>query len=306
MSLNFSNQDYLKKASNLLRKPESECSLTREDALLLLLKDLKAEQIDNLNELTSKEGIDLSDSENLSDSEKKCIYDCAFKLLGNKKHLGNEIINGKFNSSAWISHSLWVGRQCADFAKKMGLNPNQAEVIGMLHDFGRREIHTIAHVTRGFELLSDMGYKMEALGCLTHSFVNGGRCASNETSEEDFYVSPEGIPCWEDGAHKDDITLFLESYSYDDYDRILNLSDLMATSEGILSPYDRILDIATRRTIDPTNRGYFLAELINLIAYITDKSNMACDLRKYANIRFNEGKTIDEMMEILKEISSRF
>ena len=306
MILNFTNQDYLERALNLSAEPRSISTLRREDALLLILKDLPLAQIDNLNALTLETGVNLANRDSLNRDEKKRVYDCAISLLNNSNLLGNEVINGTINTSAWISHCLWAGRLCAFLAKEMGLDSEQAEVIGMLHDYGRKVTHTIEHVTKGFEMLSDMGYGQEALGCLTHSFVNGGRCASNETAEEGFYISPEGNPCWKDGAIKDNITLFLESYTYDDYDRILNLADLMASSFGVLSPYNRILDIATRRTIDPTNRGYFLTELISLLAYIADKTNMSCDLSKYADIRFSAKKQTDEMTEMLKEVSAEF
>lgn len=164
-----------------------------------------------------------------------------------------------------IGHCLFVGEACRILAGVLGLDADRAMAIGTLHDYGRRADSTLGHVLRGFELLSDAGWMPESLGCLTHSFLGGGRCASNEMAEAGFYVDAAGNPCWEPDALRDHVTEFLSVYSYTDYDRILNLADLMATSYGIVSPAERIRDIATRRTIDPTNRGYFLAALTNCL-----------------------------------------
>ncbi len=307
MSLYFTNQEYVIKACQLTQKIEEKSFLSKEDAFIILIKDLKSQQLENLYDLLTRKNIDCEDLTKLKEEEKKRIYQCAHQLLKQKKPFGNETINdGKINTSAWINHSLWEGWLCSLFAEKMNLNPECAEVLGMLHDYGRKEIHTIQHVIRGFELLADMGYEQEARGCLTHSFLNGGRCASNEIAEPGFYVSSEGTPCWEKNAQKDDITFFLEQYEYDDYDRILNLADLMATSSGIVSPYERILDIATRRTIDSTNRGYFLAELIRMIAYISDKMRLPIYPKEYMELSFDQEKTIEDMVELLKKVSEKF
>ena len=52
------------------------------------------------------------------------------------------------------------------------------------------------------------------------------------------------------------------------YDLILNLGDLTATDKGVVTIYDRLKDIATRRELDPTNREFFLLKLINGMTYI--------------------------------------
>ena len=307
MSLDFTNNDYFIKACQFRKTKDNDKLLSKEDAFLILIKDLKPEQLDNLTELFAREGEENTDFSALNENEKNRLYQCALELLEKKKPLGSETINnGKTNTSDWISHSLGEGRLCAVLAEKMNLDPQRAEVMGMLHDYGRKEIHSIQHVIRGFELLSDMGYDREAISCLTHSFINGGRCASNEIAEDGFYVSPDGIPCWSEGSKKDDVTRFLEQYEYDDYDRILNLADLMASSHGILSPYDRILDIATRRTIDPTNRGYFLAELLRLIAWCSDKMELGLCTEEYSDIYFDNGKQTDYLMQLLKKVSDEF
>lgn len=307
MGLNFTNKEYFEKACKLAKAPSRESKLSVADAFGVLISDLRPGQLDNLYDEVKLLGIDCSDFSSLSEVDKKQAYDCAIKLIKAGKTLGSETVSdGKYNTSTWLSHCLWEGRLCSFFAKSMGLNPDYAEVMGMLHDYGRKESHTFEHVIRGFELLSDKGYEQEALACLTHSFLNGGRCANNDPVLEGFYVSADGMPCWKENTIKDEILVFLEEYEFDDYDRILNMSDLMAASSNILSPYDRILDIATRRTIDEINRGYFLAEVIRMIAYLSDKMKLDVDFSKYMNLRFTADKNIPQMMEILKEVSEEF
>jgi len=105
-----------------------------------------------------------------------------------------------------------------------------------------------------------------------HSFLKGGRCSNNEPALEGFYVDDNGNPNYS-SIKKDDIALFLENYTFTDYDIILNITDLMTTDKGILPPHERIKDIASRRQIDPTNRGYFLAEFTNILIDIINKEN---------------------------------
>ena len=47
-----------------------------------------------------------------------------------------------------------------------------------------------------------------------------------------------------------------------------NIADLIATSDGITTPYDRVQDVATRKKPDIRNRGYFLSEFSNKVLNI--------------------------------------
>ena len=143
-------------------------------------------------------------------------------------------------------------------------DPNIAEVLGLLHDIGRKQIHDFTHTVKGFEELIEKGYKYEAVGTLTHSFINGGRCANCDLPEEGFYINKEGKPSWKDENNKDDITkYFLEIYKYSEYDLLLNIADLMATDKKIVSCVERVEDIRTRKPAG-SNEKYFLVENIKL------------------------------------------
>ena len=78
----------------------------------------------------------------------------------------------------------------------------------------------------------------------------------------------------------------------------------MAVTKGVVSPYDRILDIATRREIDSVNRGYFLANLTNTLIDILKRMNLI-DLNT-SYIIASEGVTLEEIEERFFQVSSYF
>lgn len=287
-----------------------------EDALLILLKDFLYEDLDNLcnkmcdnyyllfnQKISNRECYCLIQSENLSEDIKKLIYDSAISLINNGSYLGTRINNG-FNMSAWINHCYYVGECCYNLANMIGIDADKARTYGMLHDIGRKKKHNFNHVMDGFEYLVSLGYTDCAIGCLTHSFVNGGRCSNNEKAIPGFFVDKDGNARFMDGYEKDDITLFLEQYKYNEYDLILNIADLMAIDRGIVSPYDRIQDIATRRELDPTNRGYFLAEISNLFVSFLNKIGYNDDSLYF--IKADSSTSIDFIQEHFDMVSKYF
>ncbi len=320
MKLYFSNENYKQKA--LKTNSTKESKHTVGDSLLLLFKNVSKEDLSNLTE-NMKEyfksyNLSLEDCYNLTQGNsvkgleineelKSIIVDLTYKCIESGKTLGEKTINdGKINTSSWMSHVLYEGKLSKELAIKLGLDPITAQIQGILHDYGRKITHSFEHVTKGYEALVDEGWEKEAIACLTHSFLNGGRCASNESAEEGFFVDENGNPAWEEGTEKDDITLFLENYKYSKYDDILNIADLMATSNGIVSPYERIEDIATRRTLDPTNRGYFLAEFTNkLVEFLKETGrNVPEEISK--EIKATPDVSIDEINNRFKKVSDIF
>ena len=77
---------------------------------------------------------------------------------------------------------------------------------------------------------------------------------------------------------------FLEKYQYTDYDRILNLADLMATSKKVVSPEERILDIESRRKMEGKQREFFLNQLSQSIIWYLNKMGIVSD--KYQGLDF--------------------
>lgn len=315
--LNFANSYYKNKALTVNRKNDNHHSYI--DAFFLLIKDLKIEDLSNLCkliqqyyillpnpiELSIEECYKLTQINNLTDVEKQIIVMLAEQCIKSGVHLGNNAINnGNINTSSWISHSFYASEVCANLSLLLNLDIEEAKTIGLLHDYGRKFNHTFYHAIEGFQHLIDINWDNEAIGCLTHSFVNGGRCSNNEQAVDGFYVDENGNQQWAENSIKDDITSFLENYQYTDYDIILTISDLMATDKGIVSPQKRIEDISTRRTIDYTNRGYFLTEITNTLINVLRRLNLINDNIKY--IKSDKNTTLEEIQNYFNYVSTIF
>lgn len=80
----------------------------------------------------------------------------------------------------------------------------------------------------------------------------------------------------------------------------------MATSDGIVSPYDRIQDIATRRKLDPTNRGYFLAEFTNTLVDVMEKTEGKIPENIKRTVKATPDISINEINEKFKSASDLF
>lgn len=298
--LNFSDRKYLE----ILKGQEESCGngdrceLTPEDAFMLLIKGEKQNNLDNLcRQLKScfenkKVPIELSEDEcylllqgknvgpiKVDLNLKKDILEQAYIVADNGNYMGNATTeDGKINTSGWISHSLYVARFSEVTAKEVRdkqnipLNTDSIKASAILHDYGRKIDHKLTHVTKGAESLIDQGYPNAAIATITHSFFGGKRCASNEPASPGFYMDENGQECWEEGAPKDDISDYLETHKLTIGDLILNLGDLVATDKGVVKLSDRLEDIKKRREkIDPTNREYFLLQVINGMIYMLDQ-----------------------------------
>lgn len=264
----------------LIKKVDPEMDNIDEEILYNL-----CEKIENFYGLNKGEGYKLTQGDfsilkNVPPTIiKMTIYNLAIECLKEGKHLGR-VVNQYGNTSAWISHSLHEAELAGNIAKILGLDSNKARTLALLHDYGRKEIHSFEHTTRGFSKLVSMGWKDEAVATLTHSFLNGGRCANCDPAEEGFYLDEEGKPQWKDEENKDEVAKFLDGYRYSSYDEILNIADLMATADGIVSPDKRIEDIRSRKPADSKNEGYFLSEFINKLSEFLGKMGVKEELPK--------------------------
>lgn len=320
MSLYFKNTDYRKKALEDAKREYLGRHSVKE-AFFLLIKDANPADLFHLCKLVQSRYPSLSiddcylltqgeGTEKLpfNDEVQSVIYHCAYQCLESGNPLGNRtIMNGKINTSDWMGHCLLEGKLAGQLASLLNLDIPRAQKLGILHDYGRKISQDASHITRGYEALSDMGWNEEALGCLTHSFLAGGRCSWNDVPEDGFHVNEEGEAYWEAGAPKDDITIFLEHYSFTEYDIILNIADLMATSKAIVSPAERIADIATRRKeFDPRNRLYFLAELSNALIEMLRKIGGEVPADMLETVKAKKGITLEDITIKFERASELF
>lgn len=328
--LNFSS-NYYKNITKHKVTAKYENNNTAADAFLLCIKSLPYEELDNLCSKIEyyyryKENpisISLEDCYKLTqefDTEdikcdrefKDILLKLAYDCINQDTTIGSKQRENSTNSTtAWINHCLYQGEAAANIAKSLGLNTDTARKLGILHDIGRKYTHTLMHTVAGFEILSDEGWTDEAFICLTHSFIGnkqtnkGGRCCGCDPALPGFYIDEEGNPKFEASTTKDDVTEFLESYNYNIYDSIINMADLMATSYAILSPYDRVSDIATRSTPDPKNRNYFKAEFSNLMFYFLEQSG-EIEPNSIGTLKATKNISDEQLDKIFYDVSSLF
>lgn len=267
MNLNFSDNSYFKKAKEIINREEiSDNILENEDAFFLLIHGVSKEDLSNLCNLISNKYNVMSDEayrftqEGDNAKRRLEIFSLSLELILSGKKIGED----NNHNSDWISHCVYEALLCYEFASMLDLNTKYAFNYGLMHDYGRKYIHDFSHVIEGFESLIDLGLYDEAKGCLTHSFINGGRYCCMQPAPEGFLIDKNNeIHCKE----TDEMYEVLSKSKYTIYDEILNIADLMATSKGIVSPKERVEDILTRRDNleSSPNWGYFLTSFYNLL-----------------------------------------
>ncbi len=141
----------------------------------------------------------------------------------------------KLNPGPWIKHSLNVAEAARNIAKyHKELDPEKSYVLGCLHDIGRREgIFYMKHTIDGYRFMNDLGYPDVARICLTHPFL---------IKEIDSYAGKQ------DCSNED--TLFISKYlsevKYTEYDRLIQLCDVLGGENGFLMLEKRMIDVILR------------------------------------------------------------
>lgn len=139
------------------------------------------------------------------------------------------------NPGSWGNHSR-VAAHCAErIARECGdLDPDKAYILGLLHDIGRKfGARHLGHVSDGYSYMLSLGYDEAARICLTHSF--NGRSLDDYIGK--FDTTPEERKLIQDA---------LEAVSLDEYDRLIQLCDSIAGSEGVLDIEERMGDVKRR------------------------------------------------------------
>ena len=141
----------------------------------------------------------------------------------------------KCNPGPWGNHSR-VAAHCAEkIAQECdGLDPEKAYILGLLHDIGRKfGVRHLGHVSDGYSYMMSMGYDEAAKICLTHSFNSGtidGYIGKFDTTLEELKVIEDA----------------LETVTMDEYDKLIQLCDSIAGSEGVLDIEETMGDVRNR------------------------------------------------------------
>lgn len=141
------------------------------------------------------------------------------------------------NPGPWREHSLHAARAAEAIAEKAGLDPERAWVTGALHDIGRFEgVRAMHHIIAGYNLLMEKGEPELARICMTHSFPGGNPYSYlgewDVTDEERAFVID-----------------YISNCEYDDYDRLSQLCDALALSQGICLIEKRLVSVAIRHGV---------------------------------------------------------
>ena len=175
------------------------------------------------------------------------------KLTSKKARKMLEEAIGKTLDDGWIYHSICVGDAASKIASSLNLDEEKAKTLGYIHDIGKLVGEFRLHVMNGYNYLKELGYDDEYCNiCLTHSYLN------NDVN------CTQGIPL--------DIpfrTEFIKNHEYTEYEKIINLCDLMCTR--VVNTMDRrLIDIISRRGVCK-NTEYHIKEAYKLKKYFDDR-----------------------------------
>jgi hypothetical protein len=138
------------------------------------------------------------------------------------------------NPGPWVAHSRNVALAAKCIAKPSGLDAETAYILGLLHDIGRQEgVTGLRHIVDGYTFLNNLGYDDAARIALTHSFPY--QDARVDVGESD--CTPEEFVM---------VVQFIETTTYDDYDKLLQLCDCLSLPKGLCLLEQRMVDVALR------------------------------------------------------------
>ena len=141
----------------------------------------------------------------------------------------------KCNPGAWGNHSR-VAAHCAEKIARecSNLDPDKAYILGLLHDIGRKfGVRHLGHVSDGYSYMMSLGYDEAAKICLTHSF----NVPTTDVYIGKFDTSEEELKLIQDA---------LKIVVLDEYDKLIQLCDSIAGSEGVLDIEERMEDVKRR------------------------------------------------------------
>ncbi len=149
------------------------------------------------------------------------------------------------NPGPWAAHSRNVALAARRIAARVeGLDPQAAEILGLLHDIGRRYgVTGMRHILDGYLFLAREGFPEAGRVCLTHSFPVPYRPEEGSL----VYVSDEwdGTPEELDTLKRLLSKIDTEAPDYE-YDRLITLCDSISQAEGFCIMEQRLVDVAVR------------------------------------------------------------
>ena len=141
----------------------------------------------------------------------------------------------KCNPGAWGNHSRIAARCAEKIARECNdLDSDKAYILGLLHDIGRKfGVRHLGHVSDGYSYMRSLGYDEAAKVCLTHSFNK----LTTDVYIGKFDTTHEELRLIQDN---------LKTVVIDEYDKLIQLCDSIAGSEGVLDIEERMNDVKRR------------------------------------------------------------
>ena len=177
----------------------------------------------------------------------------------------------------WDRHSRNVATVAERIAGACGMDADKAYALGLLHDIGKSVStpdENMTHHLTGYDVLIAEGMPEAARIAITHTFYEG--------QEMDHFWDIMARNGYAERTQK----LLAEYQPFDDYDRLVQLADNMATSWGITTVENRFCDIITRHLLP--NPGKNVNALCGLRDYFSEK----CGQNVYSLFRSDIEQTI--------------
>ena len=138
------------------------------------------------------------------------------------------------NPGRWGDHCRVAAFCAGRIAEACGMNAEKAEVLALLHDIGRKFlIRDLGHIYNGYKYMQRMGFSAVARACLTHSFPS---------KNVSVYIGKPDI----EPARAEELKSLLSACEYDDYDRLIQLCDALASADGVVDVEARMADVKKR------------------------------------------------------------
>ena len=149
----------------------------------------------------------------------------------------------KCNPGAWGNHSRVVAYCAEKIAQECSdLDSDKAYIFGLLHDIGRRfGVSHLKHVSDGYSYMLSLGYDEVAKICLTHSFNS----QTTDVYVGNFDTTEEELKMIQDT---------LKIVAMDEYDKLIQLCDSLAGSDGVLDIEERMGDVKNRYGFYPQEK----------------------------------------------------
>ena len=184
-------------------------------------------------------------------------------MLPTKEQALEELkVAGQMNPGPWVKHSENVGIAARNIAVKIsGMDPQKAYIVGLLHDIGRRVgiVDIPTHVYEGYKYCMEKGWDEAARVCMTHSY---------RLMKDEFDYEPST------DAEKA-IKEFILHTEADDYDKLIQLCDSLATDYGFVILEKRFVDVTRRYGI---MEGYIKGWDVSFEIKETFEEKMGCSI----------------------------